>query len=71
MAIKELSPDQVREMSLEEKDNWWLKNVYKGNMPQLNIRSALTGMLLGGVLSLTNLYIGIKTGWTWELAFRR
>jgi len=64
MAIHELSPDQVREMSLEEKDNWWLKNVYKGDMPQLNLRSALTGMLLGGVLSLTNLYIGIKTGWT-------
>lgn len=33
-------------------------------MPQLNLRSALTGMLLGGVLSLTNLYVGIKTGWT-------
>ncbi len=33
-------------------------------MPQLTIRSALTGMLLGSVLSLTNLYIGIQTGWT-------
>jgi putative OPT family oligopeptide transporter len=51
-------------MSLAEKDTWWLKNVYKGDMPQLNIRSALTGMLLGGILSLTNLYVGIKTGWT-------
>src|SRR6478672_4434560 len=64
MAIHELSPEQVRTMSLEEKDNWWLKNVYKGDMPQLNLRSAITGMLLGGILSLTNLYIGIKTGWT-------
>ncbi|MFL5815805.1 MAG: OPT family oligopeptide transporter [Bdellovibrionia bacterium] len=64
MSIKELSSDQVLEMSLEEKDNWWLKNVYKGDMPQLNIRSAITGMLLGGILSMTNLYIGIKTGWT-------
>lgn len=33
-------------------------------MPQLTLRSALTGMLLGGVLSLTNLYVGAKTGWT-------
>src|SRR5262245_28330728 len=33
-------------------------------MPQLTIRSALTGMILGGVLSLTNLYVGAKTGWT-------
>jgi OPT family oligopeptide transporter len=64
MSIKELSSDQVLEMSLEEKDNWWLKNVYKGDMPQLNFRSAITGMLLGGILSMTNLYIGIKTGWT-------
>ena len=51
-------------MTLQEKDEWWLKNVYQGNMPQLNLRSALTGMILGGVLSMTNLYIGIKTGWT-------
>jgi uncharacterized oligopeptide transporter (OPT) family protein len=62
--IKELTEEQVRTMSLEEKDQWWLKNVYKGDMPQLTIRSALTGMILGGILSLTNLYIGIKTGWT-------
>jgi uncharacterized oligopeptide transporter (OPT) family protein len=62
--IKELSEEQVRTMSLEEKDEWWLKNVYQGDMPQLTLRSALTGMILGGVLSLTNLYIGIKTGWT-------
>jgi uncharacterized oligopeptide transporter (OPT) family protein len=62
--IKELSEEQVRTMSLEEKDEWWLKNVYQGDMPQLTLRSALTGMILGGILSLTNLYIGIKTGWT-------
>ena len=64
MPIQELSEEQVRTMSLEEKDAWWLKNIYRGDMPQLNIRSALTGMLLGGILSLTNLYVGIKTGWT-------
>src|SRR5262245_39108885 len=33
-------------------------------MPQLTIRSAITGMMLGGILSLTNLYVGSKTGWT-------
>ena len=62
--IKELTEEQVRTMTLQEKDEWWLKNVYKGDMPQLTLRSALTGMILGGILSLTNLYIGIKTGWT-------
>jgi OPT family oligopeptide transporter len=64
MAIEQLTEEQVRTMTVEEKDRWWLKNIYKGNMPQLTLRSAITGMLLGGVLSLTNLYIGSKTGWT-------
>ncbi|MGK5087597.1 OPT family oligopeptide transporter [Bdellovibrionota bacterium FG-2] len=64
MAIHELTPEQIRTMTLEQKDQWWLKTVYKRDMPQLNFRSAITGMLLGGVLSLTNLYVGIKTGWT-------
>jgi OPT family oligopeptide transporter len=64
MAIHELTEEEVRTWPLAKKDKWWLETVYKGNMPQLNIRSALTGMVLGGVLSLTNLYVGIKTGWT-------
>jgi putative OPT family oligopeptide transporter len=64
MAIKELTQEQILTMTAAEKDRWWLKNVYKGDMPQLNLRSAATGMLLGGVLCLTNLYVGIRTGWT-------
>ena len=51
-------------MSAAEKDRWWLEHVYKGDMPQLTLRSGLTGVVLGSVLSLTNLYIGIQTGWT-------
>ena len=64
MKIQQLTPEQVHSMTLREKDEWWLKNVYQGDMPQLTLRSALTGMILGSVLSLTNLYVGIKTGWT-------
>ncbi|MEI6398976.1 MAG: OPT/YSL family transporter, partial [Pseudomonadota bacterium] len=64
MSLKQLTDEQIHSMSLEEKDRWWLKNVYKGDMPQLTLRSALTGMIIGGVLSVTNLYVGIKTGWT-------
>jgi uncharacterized oligopeptide transporter (OPT) family protein len=64
VAIQELTEDQLHTMTLEEKDAWWLANIYQGDMPQLTVRSALTGMILGGILSLTNLYIGIKTGWT-------
>ena len=64
MAIQELTPEQVHTMTLEEKDRWWRDNVFRGDMPQLTLRAALTGILLGGVLSLTNLYVGIRTGWT-------
>jgi OPT family oligopeptide transporter len=63
MAIKQLSEEQVNEWTLEQKDRWWFENVWKGNMPQLTIRSAIFGMMIGGILSLTNLYIGAKTGW--------
>ncbi len=64
MAIPHLTEEQVRTWSLEQKDRWWLENVYRGDMPQLTLRSALTGMVLGMILSLTNLYVGIRTGWT-------
>jgi putative OPT family oligopeptide transporter len=31
--------------------------------PQLTLKSALTGMILGGVLSICNIYTGLKIGW--------
>jgi uncharacterized oligopeptide transporter (OPT) family protein len=64
MAIKQLTEEQVRTWTLEQKDRWWFENVYRGNMPQLTLRSALSGMMIGGLLSMTNLYVGAKTGWT-------
>ena len=64
MAIKHLTDEQIRSWTLEQKDRWWLENVWRGDMPQLTLRSGLTGMLIGGILSLTNLYVGAKTGWT-------
>ncbi len=51
-------------MSLVEKDRWWLENVYKGDVPQLTIRALIIGFGLGFVLSMTNLYVGAKTGWS-------
>jgi OPT family oligopeptide transporter len=62
--LKQLSEQQTEEWTLEQKDRWWFENVWKGDMPQLTIRSAISGMLIGGILSLTNLYVGAKTGWT-------
>lgn len=31
--------------------------------PQLTIRAVITGMLIGGTLSLCNVYLGLKIGW--------
>jgi len=62
--LLQLTPEEIQNWTLEQKDAWWLKNVYRGDMPQLTFRAAVTGAVLGGVLSLTNLYVGIRTGWT-------
>jgi len=64
MAIQELTEQQIRTWTIEQKDRWWCDNIYKGDMPQLTLRSALTGVIIGGLLSLTNLYLGMKTGLT-------
>ena len=64
VAIQELNQEEIRTWSLEQKDQWWLKNIYRGNMPQLTLRAALTGFILGGILSLTNIYVGARTGST-------
>ncbi|MBI1189404.1 MAG: OPT family oligopeptide transporter [Tepidisphaera sp.] len=64
MAIEQLSEQQVREWSREQKDRWWFEKIYRATMPQLTLRAGLTGFLLGGVLCATNLYIGAKTGWS-------
>ncbi|MCV2348606.1 OPT family oligopeptide transporter [Paucibacter sp. Y2R2-4] len=62
MAIQSLTDEQIRTWTRAQKDEWWFKNVYRGDMPQLTLRSALTGFLLGAVLAATSLYIGGKTG---------
>lgn len=62
MALQQLSDEQISTWSAQQKDRWWLENIYRGAMPQLTLRSGLTGFLLGGVLAATALYIGAKTG---------
>jgi len=43
---------------------WWLDNVYAGDHAvQLTPRAVVSGMLIGGLMSVSNLYVGLKTGW--------
>ena len=55
----------------EEIERQWFEKVYKGrgdSMVQLTWRAVLMGTVLGAVLSLTNLYIGLKSGWGFNVA---
>jgi len=62
MVLQQLTDEQIRTWTRAQKDAWWFHNVYRGDMPQLTLRSALLGFLLGGILSATALYIAAKTG---------
>ena len=54
----------VAGLSPEEIELKWYKDVYLGDtMPQLTVRAVIMGAFLGGFMSLSNLYIGLKTGW--------
>ena len=55
----------------EEIERQWYEKVYRGrgdSMRQLTWRAVIMGSVLGGVLSLTNLYIGLKAGWGFGVA---
>src|SRR5499426_2743485 len=55
----------------EEIERQWYEEVYCGrgdSIAQFTWRAVLIGSCLGGVLSLTNLYIGLKAGWGFGVA---
>jgi uncharacterized oligopeptide transporter (OPT) family protein len=55
----------------EQIEQQWYEQCYVGrgdSMWQLTWRAVLMGSLLGGILSLTNLYIGLKSGWGFGVA---
>ncbi len=52
----DLGPEQI--------ERYWYDHYYQGdNVPQLTVRAVVMGMALGGFMSLSNLYVGLKTGW--------
>ena len=51
MALLHLSEQQISTWTRAQKDQWWLDKLYRGDMPQLTLRSGVTGFLLGGVLA--------------------
>jgi OPT family oligopeptide transporter len=68
MTIESVEEDFVADPSAidahEREAREWLANVYQGDtVRQLSFRSIVTGMIIGGVMSISNLYVGLKTGW--------
>lgn len=60
--MKSLSPPPFE--NDREAARWWVDNVYAGDdAVQLSVRAVVTGMVIGGVMSISNLYVGLKTGW--------
>ena len=63
------SAAEVTPRTPEEIEAHWLRTVYVGDgVPQLTLRAVVMGMLLGGVLAFSNLYVGLKAGWSMNVA---
>ena len=61
---KILTLEELGQLPVAEREAYWFKHYYQGDhVPQLTWRAILIGSVLGGVMSLSNLYIGLKTGW--------
>ena len=47
----------------DERELHWVQHIYRRNEKQLTVRATIAGMLIGGVMCLSNLYVFFKTGW--------
>jgi len=54
--------------SQDDVDKYWLEHVYKPDERQLTVRALIVGCLLGGIMSVANLYVGLKVGWSLGMA---
>ena len=48
---------------VEQREREWLEKVYQGGrQPEVTLRTLILGVFIGAILSLSNLYVGFKTG---------
>jgi putative OPT family oligopeptide transporter len=53
----------------EDVEQRWLREVYAGDgVPQLTLRAVSVGMLLGALMAFSNVYVGLKAGWSLNVA---
>ncbi|HEX8706298.1 MAG TPA: OPT family oligopeptide transporter [Myxococcaceae bacterium] len=58
------SPPGASPSPVTDPERYWLENVYQGGVRQLTVRAIISGMLIGGVMCLSNLYVILKMGWS-------
>jgi OPT family oligopeptide transporter len=56
-AVRPSPADSPREVE-------WLEKTYQPNATNLTVRAVVVGMLIGAAMSLSNLYVFFKTGWS-------
>jgi uncharacterized oligopeptide transporter (OPT) family protein len=67
LAAPEVQPP--RPMTADEIERHWFEHVYAGDrMPQLTLRAVLMGMVLGMIMACSNVYVGLKAGWSLGVA---
>ena len=67
MALATAPPaaDPAAPRTPEQIERDWFENVYQGDkQKQLTARAVIMGMLLGMIMACSNVYIGLKAGWS-------
>ena len=60
----QIPPPPADDAPALEHDRYWLRYIFQGDrQKQLTVRALVTGCLIGGVMSISNLYVGLKIGW--------
>lgn len=59
----DVTVEHLKDLPPAEREALWYTKILRQDTRQLTIRSAVIGMILGGVMSVSNLYVGLKTGW--------
>lgn len=69
MATQLAPSDDERRLSPEEIERHWFETVYQGDrLKQLTARAGIMGMGLGMIMACSNVYVGLKAGWSMGVA---
>jgi len=57
-------PPQATALPDSEREIEWMAKTYQPDAVNLTVRAVIVGMLIGAAMSLSNLYVFFKTGWS-------